>query len=62
MALSVYQEICQNRTVLLSSGDTPVIHAGQTVSASQSDWGEQEFSLNNLNLNNVDFSLSVMHL
>ncbi|EFL0114942.1 autotransporter outer membrane beta-barrel domain-containing protein, partial [Escherichia coli] len=36
----------------------PVIHAGQTVSASQSDWENREFSLNNLNLNNADFSLS----
>ncbi|EMR5426636.1 autotransporter outer membrane beta-barrel domain-containing protein, partial [Escherichia coli] len=36
----------------------PVIHAGQTVSASQSNWENREFSLNNLNLNNADFSLS----
>ncbi|EEQ4439077.1 serine protease autotransporter EspI, partial [Escherichia coli] len=56
-SVSISGDMSKQDGALIFQGH-PVIHAGQTVSASQSDWENREFSLNNLNLNNVDFSLS----
>ncbi|MBL6349937.1 autotransporter outer membrane beta-barrel domain-containing protein, partial [Escherichia coli] len=56
-SVSISGDMSKQDGALIFQGH-PVIHAGQTVSASQSDWENREFSLNNLNLNNADFSLS----
>ncbi|HHY7622261.1 TPA: autotransporter outer membrane beta-barrel domain-containing protein [Escherichia coli] len=56
-SVSISGDMSKQEGALIFQGH-PVIHAGQTVSASQSDWENREFSLNNLNLNNADFSLS----
>ncbi|HAH0342038.1 TPA: autotransporter outer membrane beta-barrel domain-containing protein, partial [Escherichia coli] len=56
-SLSISGNMSKQDGALIFQGH-PVIHAGQTVSASQSNWENREFSLNNLNLNNADFSLS----
>ena len=56
-SVSISGDMSKQDGALIFQGH-PVIHAGQTVSASQSDWENREFSLNNLNLNNAEFSLS----
>ncbi|HCZ3367882.1 TPA: serine protease autotransporter EspI [Escherichia coli] len=56
-SVSISGDMSKQDGALIFQGH-PVIHAGQTVSASQSDWENRVFSLNNLNLNNADFSLS----
>ncbi|WP_123006778.1 autotransporter outer membrane beta-barrel domain-containing protein [Escherichia coli] len=56
-SVSISGDMSKQDGALIFQGH-PVIHAGQTVSASQNDWENREFSLNNLSLNNADFSLS----
>ncbi|MCM5415735.1 hypothetical protein MMT18_27900, partial [Escherichia coli] len=48
-SVSISGDMSKQDGALIFQGH-PVIHAGQTVSASQSDWENREFSLNNLNL------------
>uniref|UniRef100_UPI000B801DF4 S6 family peptidase n=1 Tax=Escherichia coli TaxID=562 RepID=UPI000B801DF4 len=56
-SVNISGDIDKNTGALIFQGH-PVIHAGQTVSASQEDWENRQFTMDTLKLDNADFHLS----